>query len=76
MEHVNAKEVFPKAFLRQAQKYWTGYVYIPERRDRYLVRRRRIVQHSRRGVEAETIAKWFGLSARRVRQILQEEREK
>ena len=75
MEYVNAKRVFPKALLREVQKYRTGYVYIPERRDRYLARNRWIFQHSRRGVNVETIAKWYGLSARRVRQILQEERE-
>lgn len=74
MEHVNAKDVLPERLLRQVQKYWGGYLYIPETREWYLEKRRRIVRHRRRGIRAETIAKWVGLSARRARQILEEER--
>lgn len=77
----SAAEVLPPALLREVQKHYQGLLWVPvvKRRDRRTAERAtrdsRIVRESRRGAATDRLAKKYGLSRERIRQILRRPRQ-
>jgi len=69
VEHVNARDVLPPELLKEVQKYCSGYVYVPETREFYEERQRKVLELRRQGVGTREIAQRVHVCDRRVRQI-------
>ena len=70
MEHVNARDILPPELLKEVQRHCSGYIYVPETREFYEERRRRVVDLRRQGLCTSEIARSVCVCPRRVRQIL------
>lgn len=72
--YANAAEVLPRELFQEVRKYYTGMLYVPEGIHHKEKRRIALLLHHQ-GAEAQEIASIVELSARRVLQILAEERD-
>lgn len=69
--YANARDVLPPALLRKVQRHWQGMLWVPRapKRRLRLERDRLLLMRYRRGGTIATLAREFGLSRERVRQI-------
>jgi predicted transcriptional regulator len=72
--YANAKDVLPPELLRAVQEQFTGLLWVPGDTCFYLERRRLVLALKNQGISTREIARLSGITPRRVRQIVAENR--
>jgi predicted transcriptional regulator len=72
--YANAKDVLPPELLRAVQEQFTGLLWVPGDTCFYRERRRLVLALKNQGISTREIALLSGITPRRVRQIVAENR--
>ena len=72
--YANAKDVLPPDLFQQVQQHVTGLLWVPAHTQFYETRRKLVLALTDQGVSTAEIGKLAGVTPRRVRQILAEDR--
>ena len=72
--YANAKDVLPPELFREVQQHFTGLLWVPANTQFYETRRKLVLALTDQGVSTREIGKLAGVTTRRVRQILAEDR--
>ena len=72
--YANAKDVLPQDLFSEVQQHFTGLLWVPANTHFYETRRKLVLALTDQGVSTREIGKLAGVTTRRVRQILAEDR--
>ncbi len=72
--YANAQDVLPPELFSEVQQHVTGLLWVPSHTQFYETRRKLVLALTDQGVSTREIAKLAGVTPRRVRQILAEDR--
>ena len=72
--YANAKDVLPPDLFSEVQQHFTGLLWVPANTHFYETRRKLVLALTDQGVSTREIGKLAGVTTRRVRQILAEDR--
>ncbi len=72
--YANAMDVLPPELFQQVQQHFTGLLWVPAHTQFYETRRKLVLALTDQGVSTAEIGKLAGVTPRRVRQILAEDR--
>ncbi len=72
--YANAQDVLPPDLFREIQQHFTGLLWVPAHTQFYETRRKLVLALTDQGISTREIGKLAGVTPRRVRQILAEDR--